>query len=135
MSDTIPPTDAIPPPPVAEPDKYVRQWAMLCHLSALAMFLGPTLANIAGPLIVWVLKREEHPFIDEQGKESLNFQISMSLYTWVLGAVMAATCVGLVFLPLLVIIPVADVILVVIASLKVSNGMPFQYPLTIRFLK
>ena len=61
-------------------EQQAKQWGMLCHLSALSVFIGIPFGNILGPLIVWLLKREEDPFIDEQGRESLNFQISMSIY-------------------------------------------------------
>src|SRR5579885_1600590 len=71
------PIDAPPPPLAADSD--VRMWGMLCHLSALsAYFTG--FGGILGPLIVWLVKKDEIPFVDDQGKESLNFQISMLIY-------------------------------------------------------
>lgn len=117
-------------------DKDARMWAMVCHLSALLQFAGPTVLSIIGPLVVWLIKRDEHPFIDDQGKESLNFQISMTIYTWAITILLLVTCVGAVLLiaviPILILV---DVILVVVASLKANDGIAYRYPLTIRFLK
>ena len=107
-----------------------QKYGMLCHLTALAMFVVP-FGNIIGPLVVWLLKKDEYPFVDEQGKESMNFQISMIIYLFVSGFLILAG-IGLIMLPLLFI---ADLILVVVAAVKVSDGETYQYPLTIRFLK
>ena len=53
---------------------------MLCHLLSLTLLIGVPLGNILGPLIIWLIKRDEDPFVDLCGKESLNFQISMTIY-------------------------------------------------------
>lgn len=142
--------DADPPPASAAPaprvpvvsDEEARQWAMFCHLAALAQFVLPTLGNIIGPLVVWLLKKQDHPFIDDQGKEAINFQISMSLYSWLLPAVSAMLIcvgVGLLLLPIAIIavlvIAVVSIILSIMAALQASSGQPYRYPMTIRFLK
>ena len=57
-------------------NKDERMWGMFCHLAALAGFIIP-FGNIIGPLIVWQIKKEEFPFVEDQGKESLKFQISI----------------------------------------------------------
>ena len=116
-------------------EKDARQWGMLCHLAALATFVAPSFGNIIGPLVVWLWKRNEHPFVDEQGKESVNFQISISIYTWVSALVLAATCVGLVLIPIVALIPIVGLVMAVIAAMKASSGEAYRYPLTIRFLK
>jgi len=112
-------------------EKDARMWGMLCHLTALVMLLGIPLGNIIGPLVVWLIKRNDYPFVDEQGKESLNFQISMTIYA-IVAALLALFCVGI---PLLIGLVIADLILVIIASVKISNGEEFRYPCTIRFFK
>lgn len=61
-------------------DKQARIWGMLCHLTALLGIIGIPFGNIVGPLIIWLLKKNVYPFVNEQGKESLNFQISMTIY-------------------------------------------------------
>ena len=106
-----------------------RNWAMLCHLIALlAMPFG--FGHVVGPLVVWLLKRNEHPFVDDQVKESLNFQISITIYTALL---LPTLCifVGFVFIPALWIV---NVVFIVIASVRASNGMVYRYPLTIRLI-
>ena len=59
-------------------NKDERMWAMLCHLSALAGFVVP-FGSIIGPLIVWLIKRDEMPVVDVHGKKALNFQITMAI--------------------------------------------------------
>jgi uncharacterized Tic20 family protein len=114
-----------------ELSKQEQNWGMLCHLTALTLFIGLPFGHILGPLIVWLIRRNEYPFVDEQGKESLNFQISMTIYA-LLSALLMLVAVGFV---LIAVVLIADVVLVIVASAKVSNGKPYRYPLTIRFLK
>lgn len=104
---------------------------MLCHLLALCAFLGVPLGNIVGPLIIWLIKREDSPFIDACGKESINFQISMSIYTIVAGLLIFAF-IGILLLPALLIL---NLVLTIIASLAASEGKEYTYPMTIRFIK
>jgi len=121
----------IEPPPLETPyPKDVRNWAMLCHLISLAGFLIP-FGNIIGPLIVWLAKKEESEFINEHGKESVNFQISLTIYLLV-ASITFLICVGFILVPAIV---VAGVILVIIAAIKASDGREARYPLTLRFLK
>ena len=111
--------------------KEEQNWGMLCHLTALALLLGVPFGHLLGPLIVWLIRRNQYAFVDEQGKESLNFQISMTIYA-ILSGLLVLVAVGFI---LLAVVLVADVILVIVASVKVSNGKSYRYPLTIRFLK
>ncbi len=116
----------------------IRLWTVLCHASALAGLIVPAAGHILGPLIVWLLKRGDSAEIDEHGKESLNFQISMFIYTTVLGVIcfiLMFVLIGFLLMPLLAVLYVADVVLVIIASLKASEGQLYHYPLTIRLIK
>jgi uncharacterized Tic20 family protein len=126
--DNTPPPDGTPPGQ-ADPS---RSWNIACHLAALSGLLTG-IGFIVGPLIVWVLKKADYPSVDWHGKESLNFQISVLIYYAVLIVVSFFTC-GLTW-PLLVVLAVAQLVMVVIASIKVSNGERYQYPLTIRLIK
>lgn len=108
-----------------------RTWAVACHASALLGFFVPAGGHILAPLIVWLLRRGESAEVDEHGKESLNFQLSMLIYS-VVAAVLMLMLIGFVLLPLL---HVANLVLVIIASLRASEGQMYRYPLTIRFLK
>ncbi len=106
-------------------------WGMLCHLTALVGFLGVPLGNILGPLIVWLIKKDQYSFVDSQGKESLNFQISMTIY----GVIAGFLTIILIGWALLVVLVVVNIILVIIASVRANSGRPYRYPITIRLIK
>ncbi len=114
------------------PDDNARQWGMLSHLLGLAIGLLTGLGFI-GPLIVLLTKKEEHPFIEDQANESLNFQISLLIYYLVAGAITAVTC-GLGF-PLLFVPYLMQLILGIIATVKSNQGEAYRYPATIRLIK
>jgi len=104
---------------------------MLCHLTALVGFVGIPFGNLLAPLILWLAMKKEYPFVDEQGKESLNFQITMTLYAMV-AALLMLVLVGFV---LIFILAAVDVVLVIIAGVKANNGESYRYPFTLRFIK
>jgi uncharacterized protein len=108
----------------------VRTWCVACHLSALAGFLIPALGHIGGPLIVWLVKRGDSAEIDEHGKEALNFQISMLIYNVVAGIL----CLILIGFALLAILHIANVVFVIIAAVRASEGRMYRYPLTLRLI-
>ena len=108
----------------------VRTWCVMCHLSALAGFVIPGAGHILGPLIVWLVKRGESAEIDAHGKESLNFQISMLIYNVVAGIL----CLLLIGFALLAVLHVLNVVFVIIASLRASEGQMYRYPLTLRLV-
>jgi len=120
-----------PTQPAQNPKNMVHTWAMLCHLAALAIFIGIPFGNIIGPLVVWLVKKQEHPFIDEQGKAAVNFQISMTIY------LIAAFFLCFVFIgfPILIGLLITNLIFIIVASVKASNGESYKYPLAIRFIK
>jgi uncharacterized Tic20 family protein len=113
-----------------------RQWAMFAHLSALAGLLVGGLTFIV-PLVIWLMKKDESKFVDEHGKESLNFQLNILIYSLILVAISVATCgVGLVATgPLLAALMVYAIIMPIIAGLKANEGKPYEYPLTFRMIK
>lgn len=122
--------------------QLARNWAMGCHLAALTFCLGVPFGNLLGPLLIWLLKRNDSALVDEQGKESLNFQISIMIYSVVIIVLGLFCAITLVLIPvaillgvLLVLLFVLDLVLVIIASMKTSNGESYQYPLSIQFLK
>ena len=106
-------------------------WGMICHLAALAGFVGIPLRNVLGPLIVWLIKREEFPLVADQGKESLNFQISMTIHGVICIPLMFVVIGFLLGLALLI----ADVVFIIIAAMKANEGALYRYPLTIRLIK
>lgn len=116
-----------------EVNKDARMWAMICHLGGLGGLIPvvPIIGSVIAPLIIWQLKKDEDPFIDEQGKEAANFQISILIYALV-AALLCFACVGFVLLPAVYIF---DLIFLLIAAVKANDGHHYRYPLTIRFIK
>ena len=109
----------------------VRMWNVLCHATALAGFFVPWAGHILGPLIVWLAKRNDSPEIDQHGKESLNFQISMLIYNVIAGVL----CLVLIGFVILAILHILNLVLVFIASIQASEGKFYRYPLAIRLIK
>jgi uncharacterized protein len=137
-----PPTGAIPPPPTYTaaaphpsgiPSEY-RTWGMLTHLSS---FVGAMFAlAFLGPLVMWLIKKDEHPFLDHHGKEALNFNLSLLVYM-AIGIVASILTLGLgllAFLPALVVGFVVWVICSIQGAIKANNGEGYRYPITIRFI-
>ncbi|MEO5755063.1 MAG: DUF4870 domain-containing protein [Chthoniobacterales bacterium] len=122
--------ETIPPSPSVT-SSSTRTWMVLCHASALLGIFFHFLGHIFGPLIVWIVKRHESAEIDAHGKESLNFQISMLIYD----VVAFILCFVLIGIPILVLLWILNIVFVVIASIKASDGELYRYPLTIRFIK
>jgi uncharacterized protein len=117
--------------PIGGPvEKTDRTWDILCHLSALLGFVLP-FGNIIGPLVVWLLKKNNAPSVDLHGKEALNFQISMTIYTVIAGLAILIV-IGIFILPIII---VANLVLTIIAAIKASNGEFYRYPLSIRFIE
>lgn len=120
-----------------ELSKDARMWAMFCHLAGLAGFVVPVvISGIIAPLIVWQIKKDEHAFIDEHGKEAVNFQISMSLYTLIGCIVCIITCIGMFLIPFFALaVYIINLVLLLIAAVKANNGEHYRYPICIRFIK
>ena len=118
-------------PDVVETDPQARQLGMFCHLAGLAGYVLPAFGNIIGPLIIWLMKKDEFAFADSQGKESLNFQISITIYATV-ATLLMFVCIGFLLLPA---VGVFDLVMIIIASIKANKGEPVTYPLCIRFIK
>src|SRR5207237_4573225 len=104
----------------------VRTWTVLCHATALAGFFVPWAGHILGPLIVWLAKRGDSPEIDVHGKESLNFQISMLIYSLIAGVL----CLVLIGFVLLGILHIFNLVLVIIASIPSSEAKLYRYTLS-----
>ncbi len=117
--------------PSTLPSAEARKWAMICHLVALVGLLGNGIGFVLGPLVVWLLKKDEDPFIDEQGKESVNFQITMMIAALVSLALMLI----LIGFLLITIVVAMMIIFPIIGAMKANEGEHYRYPLTIRFIK
>lgn len=128
--DAPPPQQPLPPPPLpAPPASSGQPFVMLCHLSAFAGLFIP-LGNIWGPLIFWLIKKDEFPDVDLHGKESLNFQISMTIYI-VVSFFLSFLLIGI---PLLIALSIMWIVVVIMASVRANAGELYRYPLAIRFI-
>ena len=107
-----------------------KTWAMLCHLSALAGLVIPV-GNIVAPLVVWLIKKDEMPLVDDQGKEALNFQLTI-MFAMIAAGILTFLCIGALLMP---VIMVLDLVFSIIACVKASNGEDYRYPLCIRLVK
>jgi uncharacterized Tic20 family protein len=137
------PEDQAPiPPPIEPPPPYLesqmRMWNMLCHLSALAGFIGVPFGNVLGPLIVWQIKKNEFPSVEAHGKAALNFQITVLIHFFVTLAVMIVGiffCSGWLLLPVLILIGLEALIFPIIAGIKANNGEDYKYPWSLELVK
>ncbi len=112
------------------PSQDERTWALVAHLSAFAGHVFP-FAHIIAPLVVWLMKRETGAFVDEQGKEAVNAQITFTIYAFVFGAL----CFVLIGIPLLLALYVANVIFVIVAAMRANEGRFYRYPYILRLVK
>jgi uncharacterized protein len=107
-----------------------RQWGMFAHLSALLGFIVP-FGNLLGPLIIWQIKKNEMAFVADQGKEALNFQITVAIAVFVCILLMVIF-IGFLLLP---VVGIAALVLTVIAGIKANNGERYRYPFALRLIK
>jgi uncharacterized Tic20 family protein len=112
-------------------DPVEKQWGMFTHLAALVIFVGIPFGCIIGPLIIYLIKKDEYEFVADQGKDVLNFQI-----TWTLIFIVSAILifVGIGFL-MLIGFGIAWLVLVIVGAVAANNGQYYRYPLTIKFLQ
>ena len=141
MSD-IDGTTTPPPPPAVGPSAEEKQWAMFAHLSALVGGIltsgwAGSIGCFIGPLVIWLVKKDTLPFVDDQGKEALNFNITVGIVFLALLILSIVTFgIGLIVaVPLWIIIGIAWLVFTIIAAIKAYDGEMYRYPLTIRLLK
>ncbi len=107
-----------------------RTWAMVVHLSAFAGHVFP-FAHIIAPLVVWLVRRESSAFVNDQGKEAVNAQISVTIYAAVAGVL----CFVLIGVPLLIGLYCANFVFVIVAAIAAYDGKTYRYPLIFRLVK
>ena len=113
-----------------EISKEERTWAMACHLSALSGFFTGGIGSIVAPLVIWLIKKEDMPFVDEQGKEALNFQITIIIAA-VISGILVLVLIGIL---LLMALAVYYLIMIILAAIKTNDGEHFRYPFTLRLI-
>lgn len=104
-------------------------WAMGCHLAAVFGYIS-FIGFVVGPLVVWFLKKNEDAFVDEQGKEAVNFQLSMILY-YIGAAILSLVLIGI---PILIGLFIFQLVEIILASVRAKDGIDYRYPMTIRFI-
>jgi len=135
---------APPPAPAAIPADQ-RQWAMFAHLSAL---IGGLLTSVAGgwgtfigPLIVWLIKKDTMPFVDDQAKEALNFNITVAIIALLMAGLFGLFTVITLGLGLIIVVPLVAafvlvwLILTILAAIRANEGRSYRYPFTLRLIK
>jgi uncharacterized protein len=103
-----------------------KSMAMLSHL--LSIFFG-----FIPALIIWLTKKQDHPFIEDQSKEALNFQITMAI-VWAITVVLAVMTLGLGSL-LFPVLWLGNLILSIMAAMKAKDGIAYRYPFALRLVK
>lgn len=149
------PTGTAPPPPPPPPSgvtaptrpsphdashpsglsESARNYGMFIHLSSFAGLMVSGMSFL-GPLVLWLVRRDEHPFIDHHGKEAINFNLSLLLYG-VIGVIASIVTFGLglvVAVPAILVFFVVWIATTIQAAIRANRGEGYRYPLTIRFL-
>jgi uncharacterized Tic20 family protein len=119
-----------PNPVAGVPTQDERTWGMLAHLTAFSGFLIP-FGSVIAPLVVWLVKRDQSEFVADQGKEALNFNISVLLAGVVCG-ILVWIFIGILLGVALFIFWLA---MTIIAGIKASEGIRYRYPITLRLIK
>jgi uncharacterized Tic20 family protein len=140
---SVPPNDVTAPPPPATgvPTAEEKQWALFAHLSALggAMLTGLWFGFgcFLGPLVIWLIKKDTMPFVNDQGKEALNFNITLAIVCIALLVLTVMTLgIGiLIAFPVGVVVGVGWLVLTIIAAIKASEGVAYRYPFALRLIK
>lgn len=129
-----PGTSVAPAPPAVSPsEKEERNWALFAHISTLSTFVG--IPGFIGPLVVWLVKKDELPFAAAQAKEALNFQISLFIYS-IICVILILTVIGaLIGFPGLIVLVILEIVFTIIASVQAGEGKPYRYPMTLRLIE
>jgi len=107
-----------------------RTWAMLAHFSALAFFIAPPIGCVLGPLIVWLVKREQSAYVAEAAKEALNFNIVV-LIGYLICGLLVFVFIGIL---LGVVLFGFWLVMTVLAGIKASEGVHYRYPISLRII-
>ncbi len=119
-----------------------RQWAMFAHLSVLLGGLvtsgwAGSVGFFIGPLVIWLVKKDTMPFVNDQAKEALNFAITVSIacVALVMLTILSLGIGALLTIPLMMAIGIAALVMVIIAAIKANEGVAYRYPFALRLVK
>ena len=99
-----------------------KTMAMIAHLGGIVGFLIP--------LIIWLIKKDQSPFVNDQGKESLNFQITMFI-VWMVAIMTSFVLIGFVLIPIAMI---GNLVFCILGGLAAQRGEAYRYPVTLRLI-
>lgn len=123
------------PPGQVETNPEARQWGMFAHLSALAGFIIP-FGHLIGPLVIWMMKKDQVPFVNDQGKESLNFQITVTIglvAVFIIGLV--SICIGGIGFLLVPAVGIIGAVMAAMGAMEANKGVAYRYPFALRLIK
>jgi uncharacterized Tic20 family protein len=112
--------------PLFTPSSDDRVLGLLAHLLAIVPGIG-----IFGPLVIYLIKKGQSSFVEENAKESLNFQLTM-IIAFIISGILVVVWIGFV---LLVLLGVLEVVLVIIATIRASENKIYRYPFNLRLIK
>ena len=112
--------------PLTTPTSDERTMGVLSHILAIVPGIG-----IFGPLVIWLIKKDESQFVAENAKESLNFQLTM-IIAFIISAILMVVLIGIF---LIWILGILNIILVIIATIKASENKIYRYPFNLRLIK
>lgn len=140
------------PEALSEHEIYKRQhdersWAMLCHIGVFLALVIP-FGHVVGPLVVWLVKKDQFPLVDDQGKESLNFQLTMTIFFIILLIVFIVSLLAFIAgdfdgdFPINIIVTgvslfvlgIINLVFIIIAAARSYKGEKYRYPLSIHFV-
>jgi len=131
--DKGPTVDMPPPGAKARAMETGAALAAACHLLGLAdLTFSILLIGLLAPLVLWLTMKDRYPEVDHHGKESINFQLNVMF--WSLVSVVLIPCLGLGLL-LLPALSIAELILIVLATVAAANGERYRYPMIYRILQ
>ncbi len=110
--------------PGSEPPATDRNFAVVAHLLGI-------LISFLGPLAIWLIKKDDSPYVDDQGREALNFQITVFIAEAVAGMLVPVVAIGCVLLPVIL---VGNFVLCIVAAVAASQGRWYRYPMTLRLI-
>ncbi|MBP6385589.1 MAG: DUF4870 domain-containing protein [Pseudarcicella sp.] len=111
-------------------DMEQNHYCMLLHLSQLASYVVPFF-GIALPIIMWSANKDQSELVDKQGKNVLNWNISLLIYV----AVSSILCFILIGIPMLLALMFVSIIFTIIGAIKAGDGVIYKYPLAMTFIK
>jgi uncharacterized Tic20 family protein len=115
------------PGSVSTPTQDERTWGTIAHLAAFAGFFAPFAGNAIGPLVVWLIKREQSAFVEAHAKEALNFNITVLIGYCVIVVFIGFLLMGALFFYWLA--------MTIVAAIKAGEGVSYRYPFALRLVK